>query len=124
MLTLIFTILPVLFALALIAAAVWEFMTWRTRFADWARGRAVSRGAVKRHGDVGPRLVYEYTIDGTTHEAVSGYMKDNLPPEGEGIRIYYDPANPARSEWYSPGLHNFLMIGTGLIGVLILWLAF
>jgi len=117
------TFLPILFGLLLIASAVWEFMTWRTRFSDWSYGSAISLGAVKSHGDVGPRLAYEYNIDGTTYEGVSTYMKDALPEKGEGVHIYYDPSNPTSSEWYDGGLHNFLMIATGLIGVLVLWLA-
>ncbi len=119
----LFTLLPILLGLLLIAAAVWEFMTWRTRFSDWADGMAISLGAVKHQGDVGPHLAYEYNIDGVTYEGHSSYMKDTLPEKGEGIHIYYDPKNPANSEWYDGGMHRFFMFGTGLIGLLVLWLA-
>ena len=124
MLSGLITILPVLFGLMLIAAAVWEFMTWKSKFSDWSYGGATSMGAIKKHGDVGPRLAYEFNVDGTTYEGISSYMKDILPPKGERIDIYYDPQNPSRSEWYSDGMHKFFMVFSALIGVLVLWLAF
>ena len=117
------TLLPILLGLLLLAAAIWEFMTWRTRFTDWSNGMGTSLGAAKDHGDVGPRLAYEYNIDGISYKGVSTYMKDALPEKGEGIHIYYDPANPANSEWYDGGMHRFFMFGVGAIGVLVLWLA-
>lgn len=123
MITGLFTILPVLLGLMLIAAAAWEFMTWRTRFSQWTDGMATSLGAVKNHGDVGPRLAYEYNIDGATYEGLSSYMKDDLPKKGQGIHIYYDPSNPTRSEWYDDGLHKYLMFGVGLLGIFLMWLA-
>jgi hypothetical protein len=119
----LFTILPLFLGIMLIAAAAWEFMTWRTRFSDWADGMATSLGAVKNQGDVGPRLAYEYVIDGTAYEGLSVYMNDSLPEKGEGIHIYYDPSNPGNSEWYDGGMHKFFMYGVGLIGVFIVWLA-
>ena len=116
-------LLPVLIGLALIAAAAWEFMTWRSRFASWSSGMATSLGASKVRGDVGPHLAYEYNIDGTQYEGRSSYMKDGVPEKGASVRIYYDPSNPNNSEWYDGGMHNFFMVGAGVIGVLILWLA-
>ena len=123
MLSVLFTILPILLGLLLIAAAVWEFMTWRPRFSAWASGRAKSLGAAKHQGDVGPRLAYEYKIDGKSYEGLSSYMKDGLPEKGEDIDIYYDPRDPAKSEWYDGGMHNFFMYGVGLLGVFVIWLA-
>ncbi len=123
MLTLVFTILPLAFAAALLASVAWEYLSWKDRFANWSYGGARSLGAVKKHGDVGPRLAFEYNVDGTTYQGLSRYMKDTLPPKGERIDIYYDPQNPADAEWYSSGLHKSLMVGTALIALLIFWLA-
>ena len=115
--------LPILVGLALIGAAVWEFMSWRTRFASWSSGSAKSLGAAKARGDVGPHLAYEYNVDGTSYEGRSSYMRDDLPEAGEGVTIYYDPSQPEKSEWYDSSMHQFFMFGVGLLGVLILWLA-
>ena len=123
MISALITFIPVLIGAALIAAAVWEFMTWRTRFSSWSSGKATSLGAVKVRGDVGPHLAYEYKIDGTLYEGRSSYMKDSLPEKGANVRIYYDPSDPNNSEWYDSGMHNFFMVAGGLIGVFILWLA-
>ena len=123
MISALITFIPVLIGVALIAAAVWEFLTWRTRFSSWSSGKAVSLGAVKVRGDVGPHLAYEYNIDGTTYEGRSSYMKDTVPEKGESVRIYYDPADPHNSEWYDSGMHNFFMVGAGIIGAFIIWMA-
>ncbi len=116
-------ILPLLVAALLISAAIWEFMSWRSKFANWVHGVATSLGAVKNKGDVGPRLAYEYTIDGTEYTAQSSHMKDTLPAKGEDVTIYYDPKDPANSDWYHGSLHRYLMIGSAGIGAFILWLA-
>jgi len=123
MLPTIFTTIPILLAVALIGAAIWEFMSWRSKFSNWVHGVGTSLGAVKQKGDVGPRLAYQYTIDGTEYEALSGYMKNSLPAKGEAIRIYYDPKDPSRSEWYNGGMHRYLMLGSLGIAAFILWLS-
>ena len=119
----IFTIIPVLLGVLLIGAALWEFMSWKTRFDDWKDGMAISLGAVKKRGDVGPHLAYEYKIDGTSYEGRSGYMKDSLPKKGDSLHIYYDPADPSHSEWYDAGMHRFFMFATGLVGAGLIWMA-
>ena len=123
MIKMVLDILPLLIAALLIASAIWEFMSWRLKFSNWSHGVGTSLGAVKNKGDVGPRLAYEYSIDGTAYEAQSGYMKDTLPAKGEDIKIYYDPKNPSDSEWYHGSLHRYLMFGSAAIGAFILWLS-
>ena len=123
MISALITLIPVLLGVALVAAAVWEFLTWRTRFSSWSSGRATSLGAVKTRGDVGPHLAYEYNIDGTTYEGRSSYMKDEVPEKGTSVRIYYDPLDPNNSEWYDSSMHKFFMFGAGLIGLFVIWLA-
>ena len=118
-----FSILPLLVAVALIGAALWEIMNWRSKFSNWAFGVAKSLGAVKKEGDVGPRLAYQYTIDGKQYEALSGYMKNKLPAKGEDIKIYYDPKDPAQSEWYNGTLHVYLIFGSLGIALFIFWLS-
>ncbi len=123
MLSALFVLLPILFGLMLVISSIWEYMSWKERFTNWTGGMATSLGPVKEHGDVGPRLAYEYVVDGISYKGRSSYMKDRLPPTGEDIRIYYDPADPQESEWYDGGMHRFFMFGVGLIGLFIIWLA-
>lgn len=123
MLSTFFTAVPILLGVVLMLAAGWEFMTWKQRFTGWRGGVATSQGARKIKGDVGPRLAYEYIVDGVNHEGVSSYMRDSLPEKGRKISIYYDPANPSASDWYDAGMHNFFMFGVALLGAFLIWLA-
>ena len=123
MITIFFTGVPVVLGLIMIAASVWEFFSWKTRFGEWKRGVAKSLGAVKRKGEVGPHLAFEYTIDGVAYEGRSSYMRDDLPETGERVAIYYDPNDPAASEWFDRGMHNFFLFGVSLLGTFLIWMA-
>jgi hypothetical protein len=122
MVSLIFA-MPVILGAALIVAAIWEYMYWHVRFDKWRLGVGTSRGTVKRQGDVGPKLAYEFVVDGVTHTGLSSHMRDVLPEKGRRIAVYYDPADPARSDWYDTGMHLFFVYGVAAIGAMLLWMA-
>jgi hypothetical protein len=123
MIAAVFYVMPWIIAALLLASALWEYLVWRGRFATWRKARAKSLGERVQRGDVAPRLAYAYAIGGTSHEGLSTYMHDRLPGEGEEVSIYYDPSNPARSEWFNPSMHRFFMLASAALGLLIIWLA-
>ena len=119
----LFNTLPLLIGPLLIIAAIWEFVSWRLKYSSWSYAYATSLGAIKQTGDVGPRLAYQFDLDGQTYEGVSSYMMNDLPEKGERLDVYFDPSNPEKSDWHHGSLHNTFMIGSALIGAYILWLA-
>jgi hypothetical protein len=123
MLSTVFTAVPAILGVVMVVAAIWEYMTWNNRFDKWRLGVGTSQGAVKRRGDVGPRLAYEFTVDGVSHAGLSSHMRDVLPEKGRKVSVYYDPANPASSDWYDTGMHIFFVYGVAALGAFLIWMA-
>jgi hypothetical protein len=123
MIATVLTAIPAALGGLMILAAVWEYMTWNSRFDKWRRGVGTSLGAVKLRGDVGPRLAYEFVVDGVARTAYSSRMRDVLPEKGHKISVFYDPADPDTSDWYDVGMHLFFVYGVAALGVLLVWMA-